>query len=128
MIKVGVIGVGSISGEHIRPYLANNDVDLVAFCDLNEDRLTQKGKQYGVEQLYTDYHELLANQEIDAVSVCTWNNTHAEIAIAALEAEKHVLVEKPLSITVEEAEAVKEIAEKSDKIAQVGFVRRHDNN
>src|SRR5690625_5964558 len=75
MIKVGVIGVGSISGEHIRPYLANNDVDLVAFCDLNEDRLTQKGKQYGVEQLYTDYHELLANQEIDAVSVCTWNNT-----------------------------------------------------
>lgn len=128
MLKVGVIGVGSISDSHIHPYRQNKDVDLFAFCDINEERLKEKGERYEVENLYTDYNELLANDEIDAVSVCTWNNTHAEIAIAALEAGKHVLVEKPLSITVEEALAVEEAAEKSGKVAQVGFVRRHDPN
>src|SRR5690606_38478171 len=66
--------------------------------------------------------------DIDAVSICTWNNTHAEIAIYALEAGKHVLVEKPLSMTVEEAEAVEEAQKKSGKTLQVGFVRRHGDN
>ncbi|MBO1912356.1 Gfo/Idh/MocA family oxidoreductase, partial [Microvirga sp. 3-52] len=86
MLKVGVIGIGSISGLHIGPYLKNENVKLVAFCDLNEERLKEKGKLHGVTQLYTNYNELLANKEVDAVSICTWNNTHAEIAIAALEA------------------------------------------
>src|SRR5699024_1321839 len=72
--------------------------------------------------------ELLALKEVDAVSICTWNDTHAEIAIAALEAEKHVLVEKPLSRTVEEAYKIEEAAKKSNKILQVGFVRRHGTN
>jgi len=128
MFKVGVIGVGSISDAHIQPYLKNEKVELLAFCDINEERLKQKGELHGVKQLYTDYNELLANPEIEAVSICTWNNTHAKIAVAALEAGKHVLVEKPLSITVEEAEAVEEAAKKANKVAQVGFVRRHDSN
>lgn len=127
-LKVGVIGIGSISEMHIVPYLKNEDVELIAFCDISEERLQEKGEKYGVENLYTDYNELLANEEIDAVSICTWNNTHAEISIAALEAGKHVLVEKPLSMTVEEAEAVEAAVEKSGKILQVGFVRRHADN
>ena len=128
MLKVGVIGVGSISEMHIHPYLANKDVELVAFCDINEERLAEKGKQYGVDRLYKHHQELLAQPDIDAISICTWNNSHAEIAIAGLEAGKHVLVEKPLSMTVEEALAVEAAAEKSGKIAQVGFVRRHGDN
>ena len=116
MLKVGVIGVGSISGSHIGAYLKNKDVKLVAFCDVNQDRLTEKGELHGVKQLYMDYNDLLSNEEVDAVSICTWNNTHAEIAIAALEAGKHVLVEKPLSMTVEQALAVEEAAKKSDKV------------
>ncbi len=128
MLKVGVIGVGSISDMHITPYLNNKEVELVAFCDINAERLAEKGKLYGVSKLYSTHQELLNNPEIDAISICTWNNSHAEIAIAGLEAGKHVLVEKPLSITVEEALAIEEAAKKSGKIAQVGFVRRHGSN
>ena len=128
MLKVGVIGVGSISQVHIQPYLENKEVELVALCDINEDRLAEKGALYGVTELYNNYKELLQNKEIDAVSICTWNNSHAEVAIAALEAGKHVLVEKPLSMTVEEALAVEVAVEKSGKILQVGFVRRHADN
>jgi predicted dehydrogenase len=128
MLKIGVIGVGSISEYHIKPYMENPDAEVVAFCDLNEERLNMKGQKYGVAHLYTDYKDLLKNDEIDAVSICTWNNSHAEIAVAALEEGKHVLVEKPLSISVEEAVAVQEAAEKSNKIAQVGFVRRFGDN
>lgn len=128
MLKVGVIGVGSISDMHIGPYKKNENVELVAFCDINEDRLKEKSELHGVKKQYKDYHELLADDEVEAVSICTWNNTHAEIAVAALEAGKHVLVEKPLSITVEQAESVQAAADKAGKIAQVGFVRRHDSN
>ncbi|WP_121614120.1 Gfo/Idh/MocA family protein [Mesobacillus foraminis] len=128
MLKVGVIGVGSISEFHIKPYLKHPEVELVALCDLNEERLHQKAGQYGVSAVYNDYRNLLENDEIEAVSICTWNNTHAEIAIAALEAGKHVLVEKPLSMTVEEAIAVETAAKQSGKIAQIGFVRRFGDN
>lgn len=127
MLKIGVVGVGSISEMHIQPYLANEDVELVALCDINEKRLAEKGELYNVEQLYNNHQDLLSNPDIDAISICTWNNSHAEIAIDALEAGKHVLVEKPLSMTVEEALAVEAAAKKSGKVAQVGFVRRHGN-
>lgn len=128
MLKVGVIGGGSISEFHIKPYIANDEVELMALCDSNEQRLAEAGKRYGITKLYSNYAELLKNEEIDAVSICTWNNTHAEIAIAALEAGKHVLVEKPLSMTVEQALAVEAAVEKSGRILQVGFVRRHGDN
>ncbi|MFC4557866.1 Gfo/Idh/MocA family protein [Virgibacillus kekensis] len=128
MLKVGIIGVGTISELHINPYLNNDKVNLVAFCDVNEQRLKEKGALYGVKHLFADYNELLNADTVDAVSICTWNNSHAEIAIAALEAGKHVLVEKPLSMTIEEARAVEAAVEKSGKVLQVGFVRRHGNN
>lgn len=128
MLNVGVIGGGSISEFHIKPYVANDKVVLMGLCDSNEQRLAEVGKRYGVKKLYSSYAELLKNEEIDAVSICTWNNTHAEIAIAALEAGKHVLVEKPLSMTVVQALAVEVAVKKSGKILQVGFVRRHGDN
>ena len=128
MLKVGVIGGGSISEFHINPYIENEKAQLFALCDSNKERLASAGEKYGVTNLYNTYQELLQNSEIDAVSICTWNNTHAEIAIAALESGKHVLVEKPLSLNVEEALAVEAAVKKSGKILQVGFVRRHGNN
>lgn len=128
MLKVGVIGGGSISEFHIIPYMKNDGVELVALCDSNEQRLAKVGERYSVTELYSNYEELLQNPEIDAVSICTWNNTHAVIAIAALEAGKHVLVEKPLSMTVAQALAVEAAVKKSGKVLQVGFVRRHGDN
>ncbi len=72
--------------------------------------------------------DLLADPAVEAVSICTWNNTHAELAIAALEAGKHVLVEKPMSRSWEDAKRVQQVAEASGLVLQVGFVRRHSAN
>nr|WP_307439773.1 Gfo/Idh/MocA family oxidoreductase [Bacillus sp. V2I10] len=112
----------------MQPYLDHPEAELYALCDLNEERLRENGRKYRVSRLYQDYKELLLNKDIEAVSICTWNESHAEIAVAALEAGKHILVEKPLSISVKEAQKVQKAAEQSGKVAQVGFVRRFGSN
>ncbi|WP_442593832.1 Gfo/Idh/MocA family protein [Neobacillus sp. D3-1R] len=127
-LKIGVIGAGSISTLHLNSYLSNKNVELLAICDLNEKRAEEKAKQYNIPEVYTKYQDLLNNPEIEAVSICTWNNTHAEISIKALRAGKHVLVEKPLCKTVEEALSVEEAVKTSNKVLQVGFVRRYATN
>ncbi|WEK55261.1 MAG: Gfo/Idh/MocA family oxidoreductase [Candidatus Cohnella colombiensis] len=126
--RIGVIGTGSISDAHLKAYSNNNDAILVATCDLNEERASNAAQKYNASLVYTDYHELLANPDIDAVSICTWNNSHARIAIDALHAGKHVLVEKPLCRTVEEALEVQAAVQATGKLLQVGFVRRYDPN
>jgi len=127
-LKIGVIGAGSISDVHLQSYRQHPGAEIYAICDLNAERAQAKASAYGASKTFTDYRELLALPEIDAVSVCTWNNTHAEIAIAALQAGKHVLVEKPLCKTVEEALRVERAVRESGKVLQVGFVRRYASN
>ncbi|MEQ7051279.1 Gfo/Idh/MocA family oxidoreductase [Paenibacillaceae sp. P-4] len=129
-VKVAVIGTGSISEMHFNGYKNNSEAEIIAVCDLNAERAKEKAVKYEAPDaiVYTDYHELLQNPDIDAVSICTWNNSHAPIAIAALEAGKHVLVEKPLCMTVEEALAVQEAQKKSGKKLQIGYVRRYGTN
>ncbi|MBN2981695.1 MULTISPECIES: Gfo/Idh/MocA family protein [Cohnella] len=127
-IGIGVIGLGSISEMHLKSYRNNPDARLVAVCDLNEERAREKADKYGVPHVYTDYREMLKNPDIDAISVCTWNNTHALFAVAALDAGKHVLVEKPLCKTVEEALDIEAAVKRSGKQLQVGFVRRYGSN
>ncbi|REK62504.1 MAG: oxidoreductase [Cohnella sp.] len=127
-IGIGVIGLGSISEMHLSAYGRNPDVRIAAVCDLNGERARAKADKYGVPGVYTDYRDLLNDPNVDAVSVCTWNNTHAPISIAALEAGKHVLVEKPLCKTVEEALDIEAAVRRSGKQLQVGFVRRYGAN
>lgn len=127
-IKVGVIGVGNISECHIGAYRQNPDVELVAFCDINEQRLAHMAEKYGIEKTFTDVRDLVALPEIDAVSVCTWNSAHAPCAIAALEAGKHVLCEKPMATSAAEARAMQAAAEKAGKLLMIGFVRRFGND
>lgn len=124
-LQVGVIGAGSISGLHLEAYRVCPDATIAAICDKNEERARAAAAKYGAERVYTDYRELLNDPAIDAVSICTWNDSHAEISIAALEAGKHVLCEKPMCRTVEDAERVQEAVRKSGKVLQVGFVRRY---
>ncbi|MCZ8513233.1 Gfo/Idh/MocA family oxidoreductase [Paenibacillus filicis] len=126
-INIGLIGAGSISELHLQAYKKQPDVRLSAICDLNGDRAREKASRYGIPQVYTDYRDLLSDPEIEAVSICTWNDTHAEIGIAALRAGKHVLVEKPLCRTVEEALQMQAAVRETGKILQVGFVRRYDD-
>jgi predicted dehydrogenase len=110
---------------HIGGYLKNPQVELVAFCDINEERLHKMGDQYGIKNRYTDVHRMLADcPELEAVSVCTWNSAHAPVVIAALNAGKHVLCEKPMSTSAEAAKEMLAAAEKSHKLLMIGFVRR----
>ena len=76
-LKIGIIGVGNIAASHIEAYRKNPDVELYAFCDINEKRLAMMGEKYEIDKLYTNLDDMLALPELDAVSVCTWNNGHA---------------------------------------------------
>ena len=128
-IKIAVIGVGNISEHHIKGYLSHPSVELYAFCDINEKQLEEKGKKHGITRLYTDEKKMLEElPEIDAVSVCTWNNGHAPASIMALNAGKHVLCEKPMALNAVEAQAMIDAAKKNGKKLMVGFVRRFGND
>lgn len=124
-LKIGIIGAGGISCSHIEAYRKHPDVELYAFCDINADRLRYMGERYGVTRLYTDMNALLALPELDAVSVCTWNNGHAPCTIAALNAGKHVLCEKPMAATEADARKMLEARDKSGKLLTVGYQYRH---
>ncbi|WP_262424999.1 Gfo/Idh/MocA family protein [Brachybacterium sp. Z12] len=113
--RVGVIGAGSIAQSHLTAYSKNPDVELIAVADMNLERAQSVADQFGAKRAYADPHELLADAEIDGVSICTWNNSHASWAIAAVQAGKHVLVEKPIARTLEEAEEIQRIVEASDR-------------
>lgn len=124
-LKIAVIGVGNISECHISAYLANPNVELYAFCDINPVRLKEKGERYGISRLYTSEEEMLRElPELDAVSVCVWNCNHAQCAIMALDAGKHVLCEKPMATSAAEAEKMLEAAKRNGKHLQIGFVCR----
>ena len=123
-IKVGIIGCGSIAKHrHIPEYAMNDNVDIVAFCDIIAARAHAFADQYNAKA-YVDYTELLENEEIDAVSVCTPNSLHAPVSIAALKAGKHVLCEKPMATSNEEAEAMIAAANESGKKLMIGHNQR----
>ncbi len=104
MVRVGVIGCGKISQvRHLPEYEANPHAQIVALYDVNLERARELAERYGATA-YETLDELLAAPDVDAVSVCTSNATHAEATIKALQAGKHVLCEKPMAITFEECE------------------------
>jgi predicted dehydrogenase len=125
-LKVGVLGLGCISYSHIPAYLSNPDVELYAVCDKSESWLNYRAKQLNISHAYTDYKKLLDNPEIDAVSVCLPTKFHAEASIAALNAGKHVLCEKPMAINANEARAMSEAAVKNNKKLMVSHNQRFD--
>lgn len=127
-LKIGLIGAGTISQFHLESYQNNKQVEIYAICDINAQRAEAAAKKYDVARWFMIYKEMLADPAIDAVSICTINHLHAEIAIAALDAGKHVLLEKPLCMTVEEALLIQAAVKRSGKTLQVGFVRRFGTN
>lgn len=128
-IKVGIVGCGGIGGVHLEAYKKISDqIEFVAACDLNAERAAQRKEQYGFARTYTDFEEMFAKEELDAVSVCTWNNGHAPISIAALEAGVNVLCEKPMAMNSKEAEDMIKAEKKSGKLLMIGFVRRFGEN
>ena len=105
-LRIGVIGVGVIGNAHIRAYMAQKDVEVVAVADVNRDALKSVAERFGIEKAFTDYRDLLRMDEVEAVSVCTPPFNHARITCDAAFAGKHVLCEKPMAMNSREAEAM----------------------
>ena len=124
MFGIGIIGCGKIAQvRHIPEYAEHKDARLLGFYDINQERAAALAEKYG-GTAYATVEELLANPEIDAVSVCAANFAHAELTIAALNAGKHVLCEKPMAITLAECEAMVEAAKANGKYLMIGHNQR----
>ncbi len=130
-IKAGIIGCGGIGMQKHMPALANLEhVEMVAFCDIIESRAVEACEKFGTEEAkaYIDYNELLKDRSIDVIHVCTPNNSHMAISIAAMEADKHVLCEKPMAKTAAEARKMLEAQKKTGKILSIAYQNRFRND
>ena len=129
-LRIGIIGTGWIAGTHVREYKKMQDVVITAAADLVPGKAEAFCKERGLTEAkyYPSHKELIDSGEVDAVSICTYNTTHAECAIYALEHGVHVLLEKPMCVTTEEAVAICRAEKKSGCILSLGFQPRFDNS
>ena len=132
-LRIGIIGTGWIADSHIDSYKRMPDVEIVAGCDLIPGKAEAFFKKHGVEGVKTDYasHKEMLDDEslqLDAVSVCTYNRQHAIPSIYALEKGVNVMLEKPFTVTLEEALEVMKAEKKSGKVLSIGFQPRLDAN
>ena len=127
-LKIGIVGCGGIANQKHFPALkANADLnEIVAFCDNQDGRAEKAAKEFGAAgaKVYKDYHDLLADPDVEVVHICTPNVAHSEIAIAAFEAKKHVYCEKPMSQSTEEAEKMVAAWKKAGTKFTVGYQNR----
>ncbi len=127
-LKVGIIGCGGIANSKHMPALKsqNDKCEMVAFCDIITERAQKAAAEYGIDgaKVYEDYHELLKDSSIDVVHVLTPNVAHCPITIAAFEAGKHVMCEKPMAATTEDAKLMMDAWEKSGKKFTIGYQNR----
>lgn len=124
-IKVGVIGTGFIGPAHIEALRRLGNIEVVALAEYSEDAAKSKAQALGIERHYGDYRKLLQDKDIESVHICSPNHLHYEMAKAALEAGKHVICEKPLAVSVEEAQELVALAEKKNVVNAVNFNIRY---
>ncbi len=132
-MKIGIIGCGWIAESHMKSYLNQPDVEIVAGADLVPGKAKAFMEKFGVEGAKTDYashKEMLEDKslKLDAVSICTYNRQHAQPAIDSLNAGIHVLLEKPFTVTLDEAVEVMKAEKASGKVLSIGFQPRMDEN
>jgi predicted dehydrogenase len=125
-VKIGIIGCGTIGSVHARSYAEVANCEVVALCDILPDRLKEKAELHKIAKTYEDYHQLLADPEIEAVSVCVPNNMHAPIAIDAFKAGKHVMLEKPMTLNAELGKEILAARDAAGKQLQMGMVWRQN--
>ena len=127
-LRIGMIGCGGIATKKHMPALAKiPDAQMVAFCDIIAERAEASAKKFGTPdaKVYTDYKELLKDNSIDIVHVCTPNRSHSFITVDALESGKHVMCEKPMAINTAEAEKMLEAAKRTGKKLTIGYQGRY---
>ncbi len=126
-IRYAVIGLGFFGEKHAEVLSGMPDIELVAVCTRRPHRLQEVARCFDIPKTYTDYKELLADDEVDAVSIVTHVNDHRDIAIDALNAGKHVFLEKPMAGTVEDCDAIIEAARSAKGSFMVGHICRFDS-
>lgn len=127
LLRVGIIGCGGIAnGKHLPALAQVKEVELVAFCDLISERAEEAKLHYGTltAKTFTNYQDMLEEMALDVVHVCTPNSTHAELSIAAMEADCHVMCEKPMAKTAAQARSMIEAATKTGKKLTIGYQNR----
>ena len=123
-LKIGVIGLGNIGSVHMDAYAASaGEAEVTAVCDLLPERVKAQGDKFAVPGRFADYRALLRS-DVQAVSVCVGNTLHREMAVAALRAGKHVLLEKPMAMNARQAAAIVAAARGSRRVLQIGMVSR----
>lgn len=128
-IGVAIIGCGTIANNaHIPAYLKNPEVEIVYFCDIRPERAEEAVRRYGVGEAVVDYHDILHSDKVDAVSVCTPNNVHAQITIDFLKAGKDVLCEKPAARTYEDALLMQKVRHETGGILNIGVCNRFNTS
>jgi predicted dehydrogenase len=129
-LRVGIIGTGWIAEAHALAYAEMPDVEIVAGADLVPGKAEKFFKDLGIKGVtcYESGHEMLENEELDAVSICVYNTQHAPCTIDALEHGVHVLLEKPFTVTLDEAIEVMKAEKKSGKLLTIGFQPRMSEN
>ena len=127
ILRAGIIGCGGIAtGKHLPSLAAIENVQIIAFSDINRDCAAAAAQKFGPagSAVYTDYRQLLADKNVDLVHICTPNRSHCEITVAALEAGKHVMCEKPMAKTAAEARKMVEASRKTGKKLTIGYQNR----
>jgi predicted dehydrogenase len=126
-LKMGILGVGGIAQiAHLPALRKAKGVRLTAICDAAQDLLEKMGRKYGVEALYTDHRKFLEEADIDAVLIPVAHAFHAPLSIDAMRAGKHVLVEKPMAVNLEECQQMVHVSKETGKQLQVACMKRYD--
>jgi UDP-N-acetylglucosamine 3-dehydrogenase len=123
-LRIGVIGLGWFGEIHCETIVGIPNLELAALCTRRPDRLAEQAKKFGVNKTFTDYRAMLADKDIDAVSIVTMWDQHTEPAVDALAAGKHVFLEKPMASTVADCHKIMAAAAKSKGILQIGHICR----
>lgn len=126
-LRIGIIGCGSIANKKHMPALKKIDeVEMVAFCDIVEERAAKASQNFGTKdaKVYTDFNEMLKNEKLDVVHVCTPNNMHAPATVASMEAGCHVMCEKPMAKNVEQAQQMLDAQKRTGKKLTIGYQNR----
>ena len=126
-VGIGIIGFGSIGKYHLKAYNRVPEAEVIAVCDIDENELKIAKNQYGIENLYKDYHDLLSRNDIDAVSICLPNRLHSIVTIDSLKMNKHVLCEKPPAISTREVKEMFDTSKRMGKKLLIELTRRFMN-
>jgi len=118
-IRVAIVGCGRISSLHQIGYHGREDAEIVAVCDIKKSQARKKGKEWGVEKVYSDYQQVLEDKEVDLVEILTPHYLHCSMTLQAAQAGKHISVQKPMALSAEEADAMIAAANKAGVVLRV---------